>query len=111
MNVTEIDYSNNPIYRRAVDDTRHKLMESLHDVIRIQCSKGNWDYDPYMMGLGNGLIMAESLITGRQPEFLSAPRKWGKDYPSFWVKLKWKLFPRSMTATSPTQQSEANEKL
>lgn len=101
--VKEIDHSNNPIYTRAVDDTRHQIIKSFEDVIKIQCSNGNWNYDPYMMGLSNGLIMAKSLVTKEEPKFLDAPKKWLKDYPSFWVRLKWKLFPGSMLGTSPSR--------
>ena len=90
--VKEIDYTNSPIYTRAVDDTRHKIMKGLQDVISIQAQKGNWDYDPYMMGLLNGLIMAKSICTGKEPEFYSAPKRWGKDYPLFWTRVKWWLF-------------------
>lgn len=82
----------------------------LKDVINIQCSKGNWDYDPYMMGLANGLIMAESLISKKEPQFLSAPKKWGKDYPTFWTKLKWKLFPKLMYSSSPIEAKNEKEK-
>jgi hypothetical protein len=101
--VKEINHTNNPIYTRAVDDTRHKIMNNLEDVIKIQCSNGNWDYDPYMMGLANGLIMAKSLVDGKEPAFLSAPKKWVKDYPSLFTKIKWKLFPKSMLGTSPVE--------
>jgi hypothetical protein len=87
--VKEIDYSNNPIYTRAVDDTRHQIMKDLQDVLNIQCSNGNWNYDPYMQGLANGLIMAKSLITKEEPVFLSAPKKWLKDYPTLWTRIKW----------------------
>lgn len=99
----EIDHSKNPIYTRAVDDTRHKIMDSLEDVIKIQCSNGNWNYDPYMMGLANGLIMARSLIDGNEPVFLNTPKKWLKDYPSLFTKIKWKLFPKSMLVTQAIQ--------
>lgn len=98
--VKEIDYSKNPIYTRAVDDTRHKIMSELEDVLKIQCSNGNWNYDAYMMGLANGLIMAKSLITNEEPVFLDAPKKWLKDYPTLWTKIKWKLFPRSMVSSA-----------
>lgn len=67
-------------------------MKNLQDVINIQCSQGNWNYDPYMMGLANGLLMAQSLFTDKEPEFLSAPKRWGKDYPDLLTKIKWKLF-------------------
>ena len=105
MKTKEIDYSKDPIYTRAVDDTRHKIMNDLEDVLKIQCSNGNWNYDSYMMGLANGLIMAKSLITKEEPVFLDAPKKWLKDYPNFWIKLKWKLFPNSMLG-KPTEANQ-----
>jgi hypothetical protein len=69
-----------------------KKLKSLQDVINIQLQDGNWNYDPYMMGLANGLLMAESCFTGKEPKFLNAPNKWLKDYPKFWTKIKWMLF-------------------
>lgn len=95
----------------AIRLLKKKNLEHLEDVIKIQCSKGNWDYDPYMMGLANGLLMARHLVTGREGEvpFKSSPKKWGKDKPNFWIKLKWKLFPNSMIASTPNVAG--NEKL
>ncbi len=104
----EIDHSNDPIYTRAVDDTKHIIGEELETLIKIQCSNGNWDYNEYMQGLANGLIMAKSIITKEEPIFLNAPKKWLKDYPKFWTKLKWKLFPGSIVASQPI---EANQKI
>ena len=83
--------------------TLEQRLENLNDIIKIQCSRGNGDYDQYMHGLANGLIMARSLFTDEEPEFMEAPAKWGKDHPSWFIKLKWKLFPRSMVATSGSQ--------
>ena len=43
------------------NDTRERsLMKALNDVIDVQCSDGNWDYDPYMHGRANGLLLARS---------------------------------------------------
>lgn len=91
--VREIDYTNSPIYRRAVDDTRHRIARDLEDVIKIQCSRGNWDYDPYMMGMANGLLLAQNIMQG-YPElkYMSKPKRWGKDYPLFWTRVKWWIF-------------------
>lgn len=100
MKAKEIDYSKNPIYTRAVDDTRHKILNDLEDLLKIQCSNGNWNYDPYMMGLANGMILVKSLITKEEPKYFNAPKRWLKDYPTFWTRLKWKLFPKSMYAVA-----------
>lgn len=98
----EIDHSKHPIYTRAVDDTRHQIMGNLDDVIKIQCANGNWNYDPYMHGLANGLIMAKSLISKEEPKFLDAPKKWLKDYPAFWTRVRWFFSkPKPTVANQP----------
>lgn len=56
-----------------------KRLAGLDDQIAIQTSDGNWNYDPYHHGMANGLILARATITGEEPKFLSAPRKWGNE--------------------------------
>jgi len=92
MKKIEKDYSNSPIYKRAVEDTCHRIREDLKDILDIQCLDGNWNYDPYMYGLANGLIMAQSLIDEKEPIFLKTPKIWLKDYPTLWTRIKWRLF-------------------
>lgn len=60
------------------DKNLHKLKE----LIETQCSEGNYDYDPYMHGMANGMICAESVITETEPQYMAAPEKWlaGKSY-------------------------------
>jgi len=52
---------------------------SLRDCVKIQCSDGNWDYDSYMLGMANGMILSLALIEGKEPAYLSSPDVWGKD--------------------------------
>jgi len=54
-------------------------LESLKYVVDIQLSDGHWNYDPYMHGMANGLILALSLFSNDQPEFLNRPDKWVVD--------------------------------
>lgn len=57
-----------------------RLREQLRNAKNIQCESGNWDYDPYMHGMANGLIMALAWAEGDcDPKFLSAPEHWIKD--------------------------------
>ena len=56
-----------------------KFQSDLGEVLKIQCSHGNWNYSPYMMGLANGLIMAETILTGQDPKYLTAPGEWLQD--------------------------------
>lgn len=51
-------------------------IKSLKNVTKIQCSEGNWNSDPYMHGMANGLILALSLFKCGQPVFLMAPEKY-----------------------------------
>jgi len=51
-------------------------INSLEEITGIQCSDGNWNCDPYMHGMANGMILSLSTITGKEPEFLEAPSRW-----------------------------------
>jgi hypothetical protein len=52
-------------------------METLDEMIKIQCAEGNWNYDPYMHGMANGLLLAKSVFDEtHEPKFLEAPEKW-----------------------------------
>jgi len=65
--------------------TATKLQESvksLRKMIDIQCSDGNWNYDPYMHGMANGMIFALSLFEDGEPKYLAAPDQWIKDRPA-----------------------------
>ena len=48
----------------------------LKDLIGLLSEEGNWNFDPYMMGLVNGLIMANAAITGVEPKFFKTPERW-----------------------------------
>ena len=57
------------------EETIEQIKQNLDDVLDIQCSDGNWDYDPYMHGMANGLILAKSIVTGKDTDFLEAPER------------------------------------
>lgn len=59
----------------------NKLIEKskIEELVKIQCSDGNWDYDPYMHGMANGLICALSILKNEEPKYLEAPFAWIKD--------------------------------
>jgi len=62
-----------------IQSVLQKATKSLQDLIDIQCSDGNWNYDPYMHGLANGLLTSRSILDGKEPQFLDAPKQWLKD--------------------------------
>lgn len=57
-------------------------VEKLRGLVEMQCANGNWDYSPYHFGLANGLILALSVLTGEEPQFLTAPKEWIEDKAS-----------------------------
>ena len=56
-------------------------VKRLREMKDVQCSDGNWNYDPYMHGMANGMIFALSLFDNKPPEYLQAPKEWLKDKP------------------------------
>ena len=57
-----------------------RIKEDLQDLLNIQCADGNWDHDAYMFGMANGLILAMSVVTGEDPDFLAAPENFLADF-------------------------------
>jgi hypothetical protein len=56
-------------------------LEKLRELTVIQRSNGNYDFDPYMHGMANGMELALALMEGREPDYLSAPERWLVDLP------------------------------
>ena len=54
-------------------------LENLRELVSLQCSNGNWNYDEYMFGLANGLMLGLSTIEASDYKPLSAPEKWLRD--------------------------------
>jgi hypothetical protein len=54
-------------------------LKKLKEIRDIQCSDGNFNFDPYMHGMANGLILALSIMTHGKPEYLDAPNEWLKN--------------------------------
>ena len=69
-------YTTPPAQRKPLTDER---IESVRHMRDVQGYDGNWNYDPYMQGLYNGLEFALSLLEVRQPEFKDAPATWLSD--------------------------------
>lgn len=61
-------------------------VSTLEDLLKIQCSDGNWNYDPYMHGMANGMLLAMSLFKGGECQYMEAPPQWLRDAPNQEVK-------------------------
>ena len=51
-------------------------LATLEDLAKIQSAPGTYDYEPYQLGMANGLILALATIKGEEPKFLDAPAQW-----------------------------------
>jgi hypothetical protein len=51
-------------------------IENLRKSLEIQGRHGNWNYDPYMHGMYNGMELALATIENREPEYREAPEQW-----------------------------------
>lgn len=63
---------------RALTDF-DKRIKNLEEVIDVQSQSGNWNYDAYMHGMANGLILAAAIVHDRDPVYLDAPERWLAD--------------------------------
>ena len=66
--------------RQAPDSwDQEELLNEFDDLLAIQCSPGNWDHDPYLHGMANGVLLMRSIVSGEEPDFLDAPNEWGSE--------------------------------
>ena len=56
------------------------MIEDVKQMRDVQGMDGNWNFDPYMHGLYNGLEFAVSILENREPAFKDAPEKWLADH-------------------------------
>lgn len=55
--------------------------DKLKPLLDIQKMNGNYDCNPYMHGMANGLILADAVLRNVEPEYLKAPDVWLDDLP------------------------------
>jgi len=53
-----------------------KEQQQMEDVLNIQLQHGNWNWDPYMHGMVNGMILQYAILLGVDPEYKTAPVVW-----------------------------------
>lgn len=54
-------------------------LEKLKEMTEIACAPGTWNYDPYFLGMANGMIFAVALLEDKEPAYLNPPTEWLKD--------------------------------
>ena len=53
-----------------------ELAAETQKIVDVQTSNGNWNYDNYMFGLANGMLLMQAMIEGVEPVFLEATDEW-----------------------------------
>ena len=48
----------------------------MREMLEVQGSDGNWNYDSYMHGMYNGMEYIIAMVESREPVFREAPKKW-----------------------------------
>ena len=51
-------------------------LDSLRSIRDTQSVDGNWNYDPYMFGMYNGLEAALAIMENREPMYVDPPAEW-----------------------------------
>lgn len=58
-----------------------KRLKDLDSVTSIAASPGNAHANEYMLGMANGLLLAQSIFTDKDPKYLTAPEQFLSDRP------------------------------
>lgn len=61
--------------------TKAEKIEKMRDLVKTQCQPGNWNCNPYMFGMANGMILMMAMIDGVEPKYLDKPDTFLDDMP------------------------------
>ena len=81
---------------KEVNEHHKHLLEGIEAVIKVQKYDGNWNYDPYMHGLLNGMLFIQSMVESKPYEPYKAPKKWGRRP---WWKFWYNFFNKPVAVT------------
>ena len=72
----QVDLKNSPYCPKEINDDR---LSKLKELTEMQCGEGNYDYDGYMHGMANGMLLSVAIMEEKTPEFMDAPEKFLSD--------------------------------
>mgnify|MGYP001569342536 CR=1 FL=1 len=64
-----------------MNKTRESIVAELQEFIDVSCKDGNYNCNPYLHGMANGLIFAKSVVDGGEPKYMETPKTWLGDKP------------------------------
>jgi hypothetical protein len=56
-------------------------LEHLREMVKVQGYDGNWNYDPYMHGMYNGMEYMLAMLEDREPVYRTRPDVWLCELP------------------------------
>lgn len=59
-----------------MDEITEDKIRVLREITKIQTTDGNWNYDHYMHGMANGLLLALAIMEDKEAKFLKKPKEW-----------------------------------
>ncbi len=69
----QVDEGGNAVRKREARLTFAGAVTALRELVKVQCSEGNWNYSPYMRGMANGMILALATLRGDDAHYLDEP--------------------------------------
>jgi hypothetical protein len=63
------------MYGKRKPQTLEEIKSSIQDVLKIQGADGNWNYESYMHGMYNGMVLIDSILRGIEPVFKEEPEQ------------------------------------
>lgn len=78
----ELESALNTEASNAITQIKQAFADDIGEMLEVQGTSGNWDYDPYMHGMYNGMEFCHSLIKGVGPKYKDAPDEWLTSTPA-----------------------------
>ncbi len=73
---TDIPFAQHvPLYTAPPQSNINIKLERMREMVEFQGRVGNWNYDPYMHGMYNGMEFMIAMLEDREPVFKSTPEK------------------------------------
>jgi len=64
------------LFRARLAQPEPEPVIKMKELLEVQGRDGNWNLDPYMQGMYNGMELMVALAEGRDPVFRKAPENW-----------------------------------
>ena len=80
-----------------------KRIDTSESLIKTQSADGNWNYDPYMHGMLNGMLATHSIFTDKKFEPFKKPKRW--KYKRWYEKIIDKITGKYKVAIETSYNS------